>query len=679
MKTKTPSLAYRPDIDGLRAFAVLAVVAYHAFPVTLKGGFIGVDVFFVISGYLISGIILNDLQQGTFSLWNFYSRRIRRIFPALIVVLAAVLIFGWFALFPDEYRALGKHVFGGTAFIANLLLWQEAGYFDAAAKAKPLLHLWSLGIEEQFYIVFPLLLWFCAKKHLRIATVIIVLCILSFLDNLYFMADPPVNFYNPLARAWELLAGAVLCTVMRHPAANGFSLKLGTLAGTLIDRKREKTARSLSLALALFGVILLGCALWLVRDDRPYPGWQALLPVSGTIFLIAAGPLNLINKHLLANRFAIFTGLVSYPFYLWHWVLISYAFIINGGLDASTRFSRVGLVAASFVLAVLTYLLVEKPVRFSAWARTEKIYALIIGMVVVGGVGLSVYLMDGLPERGHIFAIAKQLENSKQFVEKAGLSYANLEKGMLTYCKYTDIGADETVAIIGDSHATSAYEGIAKLGREIGYNTVLLGWIIPAGQIWNWNQDDVKNIPVVLDVLKRKKDIRKVFICTRGMLYITGVRVFLEKIPLIEMEKEKNHSVGYAPFKKSLQSYVDILREYGKEVFIISENPELTDTPRNYIDRPFNLAKKGKILDVCKVDVIKRQEKYLQLLSEIRNATIIDTIGPFCPDGKCLVFTEDGLPMYFDDDHLSPIGSDFQAERILRPYLTGEKNNANFD
>jgi len=175
MNTKNTPLAYRPDIDGLRAFAVLAVVVYHAFPATLKGGFIGVDVFFVISGYLISGIILNDLQQGTFSLWNFYSRRIRRIFPALIVVLAAVLIFGWFALFPDEYRALGKHVLGGAAFISNFLLWREAGYFDVVGKAKPLLHLWSLGIEEQFYIIFPLLLWCCAKKHFRIVTVVIIL------------------------------------------------------------------------------------------------------------------------------------------------------------------------------------------------------------------------------------------------------------------------------------------------------------------------------------------------------------------------------------------------------------------------------------------------------------------------------------------------------------------------
>jgi len=169
---KLSTKAYRPDIDGLRAFAVLAVVLYHAFPNILKGGFIGVDVFFVISGYLICGIILNDVQRGTFSIWNFYNRRIRRIFPALIVVLTAALVLGWFALFPDEYSALGRHVFGGTAFISNFFLWRESGYFDATARSKPLLHLWSLGIEEQFYILFPALALIFAKKRSWTAVII---------------------------------------------------------------------------------------------------------------------------------------------------------------------------------------------------------------------------------------------------------------------------------------------------------------------------------------------------------------------------------------------------------------------------------------------------------------------------------------------------------------------------
>ena len=648
-----PALAYRPDIDGLRAFAVLSVVAYHAFPAILQSGFIGVDVFFVISGYLISGIILNDLQQGTFTLRNFYSRRIRRIFPALLLVLAAVLIFGWFALFPSEYRSLGNHVAGGAAFISNFLLWREAGYFDAVAKTKPLLHLWSLGIEEQFYIFFPLLLWVCAKNHFRSARLVIFLCAASFLVNMYCMQDSATIFYSPYTRIWELLAGAAFRMAMRQPSAPRRYLRLDALANTIMCcTKRENDGRCLSLALALFGVIFFGLALLLVREADAYPGWKALLPVAGTPSLLAAGPANPVSKYFLANRLAVFVGLVSYPFYLWHWVLIACAYIIIGGLDPGTGLLRIGLVAASFVLAVLTYFGVEQPIRFGAWARTEKIYALIIGMIVVGMAGLSVYLMEGLPGRQSIkefAAVAKQMERAGAR-DEAGLSYTGITKDMLGYYSYTGVGADETVAVIGDSHAHAAYWGIAKLGRELRYNTVLLGWIIPAGEMWDTERAAL--IPVVLEILKKKNDIRKIFFCTRGG--------YLPRI-------------GYEPFKESLQSYVDILREYGKEIFIVSEVPTLPDDLRDYIGRPFRPAKKSTFPEVRKADVIKSQEKHIQLLSEIRHATVINTIGPMCPGGTCLVFTEDGLPMYLDDNHLTSVGSEFLAERILKPYLPGKK------
>ncbi|MDR2694913.1 MAG: acyltransferase [Deltaproteobacteria bacterium] len=666
--------AYRPDIDGLRALAVLSVVVYHAFPAVLQGGFIGVDVFFVISGYLISGIILNDLQQGTFSLRNFYSRRIRRIFPALIIVLAAVLIFGWFALFPAEYRSLGEHVFGGAVFISNFLLWHEAGYFDAVAKSKPLLHLWSLGIEEQFYIFFPLFLWYCAKKRFRAGRIIAALCALSFLLNVFCMHDLSMIFYSPYTRIWELLAGAALRMAMRQPPAGGRFLKPNAPADVAtVGQEGGHDGRGLGLVPALSGIILLGLAFLLVREGEPYPGWKALLPVFGTMLLIAAGPLNPVNKHLLANRLAVFTGLVSYPFYLWHWSLISCAYIINGGLGPDTWLLRIELVAASFILAVLTYFLVEKPIRFSAWARSGKIIALVTGMVMIGATGLSVCLRDGLPDREHLkesAAIARQLEKL-ELGDKAGIAYTGMKKGTLGYYRYTDVGADETVALIGDSHALAAYWGIAELGRELGYNTVVLGRTVPAGD--QWVQTPAAQIAAVFELLKKKHDIRKVFICVRGMIYITGTRYFPEKVSPAGEEDEERSSEGYNAFKESLQAYVDTLREYGKDVFLIAEIPELPDTPRDYISRPLKTAKNKAFPTVHKADVLKRQEQYLRLLSEIRNATVIDTIGPMCPDGACLVFTENGLPLYSDDNHLTLIGSEFQAKRILRPYLTGRK------
>ena len=180
------ALTYRPDIDGLRAFAVIAVVTYHAFPALLPGGFVGVDVFFVISGFLISSILYSNLEAGRFSMLDFYGRRIRRIFPALILVMSACYALGWFVLLPDEYAQLGKHIAGGAGFVQNFVLWSESGYFDNAAETKPLLHLWSLGIEEQFYIVWPILLWIAYRLRLNLLSMTILIAVISFVLNIKF-------------------------------------------------------------------------------------------------------------------------------------------------------------------------------------------------------------------------------------------------------------------------------------------------------------------------------------------------------------------------------------------------------------------------------------------------------------------------------------------------------------
>lgn len=197
---------YRPDIDGLRAVAILSVVGFHAFPATIRAGFVGVDIFFVISGFLISTIIYGNLERNTFSFVEFYSRRIRRIFPALLIVLIASFVFGWFALLGDEYKQLGKHIAAGAGLVSNFVLRSEGGYFDTAAEAKPLLHLWSLGIEEQFYIVWPLLIWAAWKTRFNFLTITVSLALISFALNLRWVhKDAIIAFYSPQSRFWELL------------------------------------------------------------------------------------------------------------------------------------------------------------------------------------------------------------------------------------------------------------------------------------------------------------------------------------------------------------------------------------------------------------------------------------------------------------------------------------------
>jgi peptidoglycan/LPS O-acetylase OafA/YrhL len=290
---------YRADIDGLRAVDVLAVLGFHAFPKGLGGGFAGVDVFFVVSGFLISGILLEALDGGSFSFTGFYIRRIRRIFPALLLVLLACLALGWWALLVPEYRQLGLHTAGGAGFAANLLLWCESGYFDNAAETKPLLHLWSLGIEEQYYIVWPLLLWAAWKTRFNGLVLVIALAAASFALNVGgIAADPVGSFYSPLTRAWELLAGSVLAWYQhRRPPAefNGAS---------------KSVARGV---LSVLGLALIALGLALLDKTRPFPGWWALLPVAGTLLVIAAGPQAWANRALLSRRGLVAVGLISYP------------------------------------------------------------------------------------------------------------------------------------------------------------------------------------------------------------------------------------------------------------------------------------------------------------------------------------------------------------------------------
>ena len=310
INTTTLAHNYRPDIDGLRAVAVLSVVIFHAFPdeAWLPGGFIGVDVFFVISGYLISKILFSEIEQHRFSLASFYGRRIRRIFPALAVCLAAVLAYGFVVLLPSELAQLGKQVFFGASFLSNFALWSESGYFDRAATSKPLLHLWSLGIEEQFYILWPPLLWIAFKLKAAIGRLIVGLLVASFAVNIALsLTDTSSDFYLPVSRFWELLAGAALAW---RPDIN---LKAG-----------------LKHVISLAGIAAILMSARLFASEMHFPGWLALLPVAGSVAVILAGSNAVVNKTILSNRVAVSIGLISYPLYLWHWPLIAFSYVIRG-------------------------------------------------------------------------------------------------------------------------------------------------------------------------------------------------------------------------------------------------------------------------------------------------------------------------------------------------------------
>uniref|UniRef100_UPI0040472219 acyltransferase family protein n=1 Tax=Polynucleobacter sp. TaxID=2029855 RepID=UPI0040472219 len=374
---------YRPDIDGLRALAVLLVVGFHAFPKAVPGGFIGVDIFFVISGYLISKIILNDLKNQKFSFKVFYARRIKRIFPSLLLVLYSSIIFGWFALLADEYKLLGQHTFAGATFISNILLWSESGYFDSAAEFKPLLHLWSLGIEEQFYLLWPIFLYVTWRFSHRLNRAIILLMLASFILNIYgIWANPVKDFYSPQTRFWELLAGGLLAWISIHKK-NYHDI----LEGKIIN------------LVSLAGLCLIAFGVHFINKNSAFPGWWALLPVFGASFLIFANAGAWINRNLLSNRLMVWFGLISFPLYLWHWPLLAFARIIEGGEIRSHL--RFWLMVLAIGLSWLTYEFLEKPIRFGGNSK-RKLYWLISLLLVLALFSGHLYYKNGYPFRAQL-------------------------------------------------------------------------------------------------------------------------------------------------------------------------------------------------------------------------------------------------------------------------------------
>lgn len=482
MRTPTPHLShpkYRPDIDGLRAIAVLSVVAYHAFPSWIKGGFIGVDIFFVISGFLISTIIFENLDRGTFSFSEFYARRIRRIFPSLIVVLVSCLIFGWLVLVPEELNQLGKHIAAGAGFISNFVLWREAGYFDALAETKPLLHLWSLGIEEQFYIVWPLVLWLAWKRKFNLLTVIIVATLITFALNIKGVKhDAVATFYCPQTRFWELLSGSILAWLTLYKKNSFLSYKLridGWLAKIIYREEVGGDGKTLSNSISFFGFLLLAYGFWRITKDISFPGTWALVPVLASICLILAGPTAWINRTILSNSLAVWFGLISYPLYLWHWPMLSFARILEA--DMPSRSIRVAAVAIAILFAWMTVAFIEKPFRFNNRKVRLKLAALCLVMFAICGAGVWVSGKDFTQTHGY----------EKSFVPRKGFEHAfgsslSWYKGKSDWLflgnAYENTVEKLKLAITPDKSQIDAvkdqFSKLADAGAKYGIKTVLI-------------------------------------------------------------------------------------------------------------------------------------------------------------------------------------------------------------
>jgi peptidoglycan/LPS O-acetylase OafA/YrhL len=425
----------------------MAVVLHHASPIRFPGGFVGVDIFFVISGFLISSIILQQLGKGSFSFADFYARRVKRIFPALTVVLITTLGMGWLWLAPLDYQVLGQHSMAAGGFVSNLVLWSEVGYFDKEAFNKPLLHLWSLAIEEQFYIVWPLLLWALYRWRAQPQRLIVALFIASLALNLYLVrTDITAAFYNPLARFWELLMGAWLAARPKP-----------SLLATPAPAWRAH-------ALSSVGLFLLAAVMLTITPESRFPGWWAFVVTAGMVMILSAGPQAWFNRFVLSSKPLVWVGLISYPLYLWHWPLLSFLHI-KFGMDTSSlmRFGAVGL---SFVLAWMTYQWLEKPLRFGRISMRSTLLGLGGAMALIIGLGAWVNNQQGFANR-YPPLISDMLTKGGRATIVEGWRDGDcmLDFGLpATAFKDSCIEPKRPLVFLwGDSHAGSLYPGFKAL------------------------------------------------------------------------------------------------------------------------------------------------------------------------------------------------------------------------
>jgi peptidoglycan/LPS O-acetylase OafA/YrhL len=449
-------LRYRPDIDGLRALAVLPVLLFHAFPTAVPGGFIGVDIFFVISGYLITGIIHQQMLMQRFSIADFYARRIRRIFPALVVVLLVTLLIGCYSLPPREMTSLGSNIAGSAAFVQNFVLLGQVGYFDLAAEKKPLLHLWSLGIEEQYYIVWPLLLSLIGTWRVRSLAITATLAVASFVACVIVQRyAPDAAFYLPVTRVWELLAGS--------------GLALWSNGRSLAPKGRQPSWHDYREVVSIGALLVLVVALLRYHPGIPHPGYFTLAPVLAATVLIAMRG-TFVHRYVLSAPPIVFTGLISYPLYLWHYPLMAYARIhfVDG---VAPRVMWI-IIAASIVLAWLTYRLVERPIRFGKRRVLIKVGALVCGMVGLGAVGLAADRTKGLPGRIPADIRAFMLNGSDtSFRWREGKCLLYPQQSAADFApECAGTGRRPLVAVWGDSYAASLYPGLKYFGDQRGFD-----------------------------------------------------------------------------------------------------------------------------------------------------------------------------------------------------------------
>jgi peptidoglycan/LPS O-acetylase OafA/YrhL len=612
------ALHYRPDIDGLRAIAVCLVIAYHYQLAPIPGGFIGVDVFFVISGYLITGILRREMMTGRFSPWQFYERRFRRIAPPLLVVVASTLAAGWFFLLPPDYESLGRQSAAALVGASNLFFWDTSGYFERSAAMQPLLHTWSLGVEEQFYLVWPLLFTAATRistperRQRILAVTISAVVVISFLASaVAVVSDPSAAFYLPMFRAWELALGAALVFLPRL--------------------KGDVTAQGG----ALLGLSLIGLASLTITELSPFPGPLALAPCLGAALVIWPKDTRTVVESILSARPVVWIGKLSYSLYLWHWpVLVLYRHEHLGAYPDKTAAALLVTLCAS--LSILTYVLIETPFRNSVQTPRKRLLSigipataavLVTSIVVLGADGFPQRLPTGITWEG------EHLQSPQRTLcHQARLGTLPPTSG----CLLGMVSAVPDTVLWGDSHGVELSGALADLYRRDGRALVqiTLSSCPPAlGYASSKRPFCAADNERILDYLQKDHTVKTVVLVSRHLYHRKQVG--------------EQYADGFIATIRQLTSQ-------GRKVVVLGPTPDYPESVPLVIARmQWHGGTQGGTIPFQEWERARADiAPLMRAISEIPGAIIVDPTAVFCDTAICR-FVQNGKPMLFDDNHPS--------------------------
>ncbi|MDW6024612.1 acyltransferase family protein [Mesorhizobium sp. BAC0120] len=639
---------YRADIDGLRAIAVLPVVLYHAGIPGFQGGFVGVDVFFVISGYLITSLIAGEIAEADFSLLHFYERRVRRIFPALFAMMTACAIFAWMFFMPEEFRFFGRSMRATALFTSNIQFARESGYFDLGAHMKPLLHTWSLAVEEQFYIIFPLLLVALSRfgRSRTIATLLLLFAA-SLAASAWGVFQWSTNaFFLSQFRAWELILGALL-------------------AFQIVPAPSRPLTRQV---LAAFGVGLIATAVLVFNKSTPFPGLAALLPCLGAALVIHANAQDGLVGRALQTPALVFIGLISYSLYLWHWPLIVFSPYFTGHQLSVAQGSAI--VVGSLILAAISWRFIEKPFRNHAGrvGRRPLFASAAVAMAAAAWFGNYVVAAGGMPVRlpAAVQTVYAATYDVSPFYmpgcfidndDNRGPALADIRSGKL--CGLGREGATDPAFLVwGDSHAATMAPAIDAAAAEAGVFGRIAAHAscppLPDVELPDRGETErCREFNGTVRDLIVSRHIPLVFLVAYWPKYVHDSELPEEGV-FFDASIEPRLADKSAAIVEALDRLLADLKRHGTKVALVMDVPEMGRYVPEAVARAMLT---GASTDVAPPwdYIAKRQALARDLLTKLAakyGASIVDPVPAFCSTRHCNA-TRDGMPLYKDADHLT--------------------------